>query len=208
MTLWWRAPGEMVEILDMGRDTTDLRNPGAAMTAPEADAWFVREVLPLESLLMQYLRRNWRDRSDLEDIRQEIYVRVYRAARQDVPKQTKSFLFATARNHLINLARQSNVVPIDAAADFETAAIEPDALSPDRTVAARQELHRLQEALDKLPPRPREAVILARIEGLSGKEIAARMGITEGAVSQHLKNGLHALSDHYLREQTDPRRRS
>lgn len=198
----------MVEILDMGRDTTDLRNAGAEVTASEADAWFVREVLPLESLLMQYLRRNWRDRSDLEDIRQEVYVRVYRSARSQVPRSAKNFLFMTARNHLIDLARQANVVPIDAVADLDSVAAEPDSLSPDRTLVARQELHRLQNALDKLPPRHREAVVLARIEGLSGKEIAVRMGITEGAVSQHLKLGLHALSDLFLREQTDPGRRS
>ncbi len=198
----------MVGIFDTGRDTTNLRSPGTEMTVSAADAWFVREVLPLESLLMQYLRRNWRDRSDLEDIRQDIYVRVYRAAREEIPNSAKSFLFTAARNHLINLARQSNIVPIDAGVDFESIAVESEALAPDRTVAARQELLRLQNALDKLPPRQREAVELARIEGFSGREIAMRMGITKGAVSQHLKQGLHALADHYLREQIDPRRRS
>jgi len=198
----------MVGIFDTGRDTTDLRSPGAEMTASEVDAWFVREVLPQESSLMQYLRRNWRDRSDLEDMRQDIYVRVYRAAREERPKSAKSFLFRTARNYLIDLARQSNIVPIDAAVDFESIAIESEALAPDRTVAARQDLLRLQEALDKLPPRQREAVELARIEGYSGTEIAERMGITRSAVSLHLKHGLHALADHYLREQTDPRRRT
>jgi len=198
----------MVEFLDTGRDTTDLRSRGAEMTVSEVDAWFVREVLPLESLLMQYLRRNWRDRSDLEDIRQDIYVRVYRAAREERPKSAKSFLLRTARNYLIDLARQSNIVPIDAAVDFESVAIDSEAFAPDRTVAARQELLRLQDALDKLPPRQREVVELARIEGFSGQEIATRMGITRAAVSLHLKHALHALSDHYLREQTDPRRRS
>jgi len=198
----------MVEFLDTGRDPTDPRNRGAEMTVSEVDAWFVREVLSLESLLMQYLRRNWRDRSDLEDIRQDVYVRVYRAARDEIPTSAKSFLFRTARNHLIDLARQSSIVPIDAIVDFESVAIESEALSPDRTVAARQELVRLQDALEKLPQRQREAVELARIEGFSGQEVATRMGITRAAVSIHLKHALHALSDHFLRDQTDPRRRS
>lgn len=198
----------MVRNLDTGRDSTDLRNAGAEMTASEADAWFVREVLPLESLLMQYLRRNWRDRSDLEDIRQEVYVRVYRTAREQLPKSAKSFLFTTARNYLIDLARQSDVVPIDAVADVDILSVDQGAGAPERGVIARQELHRLQEALDKLPPRHREAVVLGRIEGLSGKEIAARMGITESTVSQHLKLGLHALSDLFLRDIGDLGRRS
>ena len=123
----------MVEILETGRDTTDLRNAGAEMTASEADAWFVREVLPLESLLMQYLRRNWRDKSDLEDLRQEIYVRVYRAAREQLPKSAKAFLFTTARNHLINLARKENVVPIEAVADVEMLTMDADV--PSRIAA-------------------------------------------------------------------------
>lgn len=198
----------MVEILEMGRDTTDLRNAGAAVTAPEVDAWFVREILPLESLLMQYLRNNWRDRSDIEDLRQEIYMRVYQFAREQLPKFPKAFLFTTARNHLINLARKGNVVPIEAVADIDALVTENELPAADRGVIARQELQRLQDALDKLPPRHREAVVLARIEGLSGKEIAARMGIAETTASQHLKLGLHALADLYLRETIDTRRRT
>ncbi len=63
----------------------------------------------------------------------------------------------------------------------------------DRSVIARDELRRLQVALDKLPPRCREAVVLGRIEGLSGKEIAARMGVNESTVSIHLANGIRTL---------------
>ena len=48
---------------------------------------------------------------------------------------------------------------------------------------AREELRRLQAAIDRLPPRCREAVVLARIEELPGREIARRMGINEATVS-------------------------
>jgi DNA-directed RNA polymerase specialized sigma24 family protein len=45
-------------------------------------ASFVREVLPLEASLMQFLNRNWRDSSEVEDFCQDVYVKVYEAARQ------------------------------------------------------------------------------------------------------------------------------
>ena len=50
------------------------------MVDPERlDAWFVGEVLPLEPDLMRFLRRNWRNESDVADLRQELYVRLYDA---------------------------------------------------------------------------------------------------------------------------------
>ena len=167
----------------------------------------MREVLPLEASLMQFLRHNWRGRSDLEDLRQEIYVRVCEAAERETPNSARSFVFAIARNLLIDLVRREHVVPIEAVADLDSLNAEFDAPSPDRSVIAKDELRRLQDALDQLPPRHREAVVLGRIEGLSGREIAKAMGIAETTVSQHLKLGMHALTDLYLRGAADIRRR-
>ena len=198
----------MTEIPDSGREEAQLRPTGVAMTAAELETWFVREVLPLETMLMRFLRRNWRDRSDIEDLRQEIYVRVCEAAEVEVPKSAKSFVFATARNLLTDLVRKENVVPIAAVADPDLMGVERDEPLQDRALIAKDELRRLQSALDKLPPRHREAVILGRIEGLSGREIAARMGIAEGTVSEHLKLGMYALTDLYLRDTTDAGRRA
>lgn len=196
----------MVKVPESGRENTDLRNLDAAVTTSDVDAWFVREVLPLEATLMQFLRHNWRDKGDVEDLRQEIYARVYGAARKEIPQSTKSFVFTTARNLLINLAQKANVIPIEAVADLDALGIELDTPPPDRSVMARQELRRLQDALDKLPPRHREAIILGRIEGLTGREIASRMGIAETTASQHLKLGMNALTDLYLRETVPSRR--
>ena len=196
------------ETLESDRDDANLRFLGAGMTAPDLEAWFIREILPLEASLMQFLRHNWRNRSDVEDLRQEIYVRICEAAEKETPRSPRSLMFAIARNLLIDLVRKEQVVPIVAVADLDLLEIELDAPSPDRSAIAKDELRRLQDALDKLPPRHREAVVLGRIEGLSGREIAARMGIAENTASEHLKLGMHALTDLYLREPVDIRRRT
>lgn len=197
-----------MDILDSGHESSDPHSSGAATNSAELEAWFAREVLPLEAILMQFLHHNWRDKSDIEDIRQEIYVRVCEAAEMEIPKSAKSFVFATARNLLIDLVRKENVVPIEAVADLDSLGIEIDVPLPDRTVMAKDELRKLQIALDKLPPRHREAIVLGRIEGLTGRQIAQRMGIAETTASQHLKLGMLALTDLYLRETIDTRRRT
>ncbi len=168
---------------------------GTNMTALDVRAWFIREVLPLEAMLLRYLRHNWRDKSDIEDLLQDIYVRVYEAAKKEIPASAKPFVFTTARNLLINRVRREHVIPIEAVADLDALDIAIDAPGPDRAAIARDDLRQLQVALDRLPPRCREVVVKRRIEGLSRHEIAVAMGITEETVSAHLTDGISALAD-------------
>jgi RNA polymerase sigma-70 factor (ECF subfamily) len=195
----------MVETVETGRRDDGL-GP-VAMNAPEVEAWFVREVLPLEAMLMQYLRHNWRDQSDVEDLRQEVYIRVCQAARKEIPQPAKAFVFTTARNLLIDRARKSNVIPIEAVSDLDSLGVAVDTPGPDRAAIARDELRKLQDALDQLPARQREVMLLGRVEGLTGREIAQRLGLAETTVSEHLAKGMHALTDILLRDSVDLKRR-
>jgi RNA polymerase sigma-70 factor (ECF subfamily) len=177
-----------------GRETADLRR-SAGMNEEGINGWFVREVLPLEAALMQFLRRSWPNKSDIDDLAQEVYARVYESAREKIPQPVKPFVFTIARNLLIDRVRHEQVVPIEAVADLETLGVAVDAPGPDRNVMAQDELRRLQAALEKLPPRCREVVVLGRIEGLSGKEISQRLGIGASTVSEHLATGMNTLAD-------------
>jgi RNA polymerase sigma-70 factor (ECF subfamily) len=194
----------MGETPENGRETADLRHQSAGMTDDGINGWFVREVLPLEAALMQFLRRSWPNKSDIDDLAQEVYARVYEAAREKPPQPVKPFVFTIARNLLIDRVRHEQVVPIEAVADLETLGVAVDAPGPDRNVMAQDELRRLQSALDKLPPRCREVVVLGRIEGLSGKEISQRLGIGASTVSEHLANGMNALADLLFGDGAEP----
>ena len=159
----------MAEFWDSNRDA---RQPGAAMSAPDLRAWFAAEVLPLEAMLMQFLQHNWRNRSEIPDLRQEVYLRVYEAARREIPVPARPFVLTIARNLIIDRLRKENVVTIDAVSDLEALNVTKDEPGPDRNAIARDELRRLQAALDQLPPRCREVVVLRRVEGLSRRAVA------------------------------------
>jgi len=179
---------------------------GASGVMSEVDVWFTREILPLEATLMQFLQHNWRNKSDIADLRQEIYVRVLEAAQKQIPDNAAQFMFRISRNLLTDRVRREHIVPIEAA-DLDALEIAVDEPGPDRTLIARDELRHLQTALDLLPPRCREAFVLGRVEGLSGREIAARMGIGVATVSEHLANGLCALADSLCVEPSALRRK-
>jgi RNA polymerase sigma-70 factor (ECF subfamily) len=195
----------MADISDTGRDGFDAR-PGARVNAADVDDWFVREVLPLESALIQFLHRNWRNASDIPDLKQDIYVQVYQAALQSLPVHPRQFVFTTARNLLINRVKREQIVSIEAMADLDFQEIAEDAPGPDRTVLARDELLQLRIALDKLPDRHREIFVMAQIEGLTGRQIAERLGLAESTVSLHLAKATRLIADHLYGEPKDLRR--
>lgn len=195
LTVEGQKPSGMVERSDISSERSNARALGADMTMSEADAWFIREVLPLESLLMLFLRQNWRNKAEIADLRQEVYMRVYEAALKEIPEQAKPFVLATARNLLVDRVRKERVIPFEIVTDLEAMGVASEQAGPERTILARDALRRLQAALDRLPPRCREAVILRKIEGLSRREIATRMDITEFTVNRHLTEGMRALAD-------------
>jgi RNA polymerase sigma factor (sigma-70 family) len=184
----------------------NLRPLGAVVSAPDltdAKAWFVREVLPLEAMLTQYLRRHWRNKHEIDDLCQEVYARVYEAACKQIPHPAKPFVFTAARNLLIDHVRREHVISIEAVADLDTLNIALDEPGPERSAMAREELRRLQGALDRLPRRCREAVVMKQVDGLSRREIAGRMGVGEETVKRHLTNGMYALADFLYGERKD-----
>jgi RNA polymerase sigma factor (sigma-70 family) len=193
----------MVETSDTRRADAESRLLGAAMSVADAEIWFVREVLPLEAALMHFLRRSWRNKNDIDDLCQDVYVRVYAAACDQIPHPTKPFVFATARNLLIDRARREHVVSIDAVADLDALGIAVDEPGADRTIVAREELRRLQAALDRLPDNYRDALIMKKVDGLSRREIGQRMGISEETVKQNIANAMYALADFIYGEHAD-----
>jgi RNA polymerase sigma factor (sigma-70 family) len=163
-------------------------------------AWFCREVLPLEPALMGFIQRNWRMQADFGDLRQEIYMRVLVAAQRQThrPFNTRAFVLAVARNHLIDRARRARIVRFEVFADLEGSMLADEAITPERVMTAREELRQVQAGLEQLPKRCRQVIELRRIEGLSQKETAARLGISVKAVEQQTTKGTRALIDFVL----------
>ena len=72
--------------------------------------------------------------------------------------------------------------------------VDPDETStgPDSFEAVINRIV-ITDALARISPRQREAVVLRHVNQLTVKETAERMGVTEGSVKSHTSDGLHAL---------------
>jgi len=157
--------------------------------------WFRREILPCEAALMRYLGQKRAMPIDAEDLRNDIYIRVLESAEIQRPRSPKAFLFSTARHLLIDLARRNRVVAIDLLEDLEVLNVLTDDISPERQASGRQQLQRLSKHFDRMPAKCREVIWLRRIEGLSQKEVADRLSVTEATVEKHVYRGMRYLAD-------------
>lgn len=160
--------------------------------------WFIQEVLPLERGLTYFIQRNWRVADDVADIRQDVYELTLAGARRGLPTSARYYVYTVARNHLINRARRAKIVSFDLVADLDATSYDTDLFAAERQLHARDELRLAQAGLDNLPPRCREVVMLRKIEGLTIRETAERLGVGTDAIEKQLTLGIRALTDFML----------
>jgi RNA polymerase sigma factor (sigma-70 family) len=156
--------------------------------------WFAREILAHEASLMRYLARVWPNRDEISDLRQEIYTRVFESAMHVRPTAPKSFLFTSARHLMTDRLRRSRVIFIGARGELDALSVLVDEVSPEQRLTAHQELACLAQAFDALPARCREVTWLRKVEQLSQREVAARLGIREKAVEKQVSRGMRLLA--------------
>jgi RNA polymerase sigma factor (sigma-70 family) len=173
----------------------------APLSAPESDKarWFVREVQPHEDSLRSYLHHAFPAVRDVDDVVQESYLRVWRARAAHDIKSAKAFLFMVARHLAIDLVRRDRVSPIKPVTDFGALSVTENRPNAADAACASHDTMILAEAIAALPARCREVVILRKLKGVSQKEIAARLGISEQTVQVQAARGLKRCED-FLRK--------
>ena len=70
-----------------------------------------------------------------------------------------------------------------------------DATTPSVIMSKKEDLDKLEKAIDQLKPDYREVIVLAKIDGLSYKEIADRLGKSIDSVGHLLSRAMVALTE-------------
>ena len=164
------------------------------MSTAERTRWFSLHVHPHEPALRAYLSKRFPTLPDHDDLVQETYARLLRVEDPARLTHPKAFLFITARNAAIDLFRRRNVhphEPLDESDDLIALPVLDTAPTVAESMEIRHRREALTDALRSLPDRCREVMLLRYLDGCSGKEIAARLGISLGTVKGHLLKGVH-----------------
>lgn len=150
-------------------------------------------MLPHERFVRAWLLRSGLSVEDAEEVLQDCYCRFALLETTFQIQRPDAYFFATARNMMIRRRRREKIIAFEALSENEIAGLIDETPSPERDVAARLEIARLREAMDDLPARCRKILELRKFEGLSQKEIAGRVGVSESIVENDLQKGMRCL---------------
>ncbi|MBM3112468.1 sigma-70 family RNA polymerase sigma factor [Pseudomonas sp. P66] len=138
------------------------------------------------SELLAFLTRRVRCRETARDLLQDAFVRLMHSERGEIGN-LRAFLYRIANNLSIDHARRSQVRGVN---DDQALDQLLNETSPERSAVAGNTLDHLERLIDCLPSPTREVFLLARVEQLSYKDIAARLGLDPRAVERHLNKAL------------------
>ena len=175
----------------------------ARVAAGETDA-FAELVASHQERLLRLCERLLGDVEEARDAAQEVFLKAFRKAGDFRPQgQVYTWLYRIAVNHCLNKLRRRRLVRFlrwDDAADpggdiAEAPPYDPPDRAPDPAAAleARRRWDSTRRAIAKLPAGQRAVLVLARFEGLSYRQIAEVLGITEGAVESRLFRAMRRI---------------
>ena len=124
-----------------------------------------------------------------DDIVQETWIRATTTGAA-MPDNPRAYLYRMAGNLAIDQLRQEGKQPSATTEDHLLEQVASAAPAPDMAVAARQELDVLVEAVRGLPDKCRLVFLLYRGRGLTMRQIAARLGISEKTVEKHIARAM------------------
>ena len=161
--------------------------------------------------ISRYVRGLVRDEGRAEDVIQETFVSALRCMRRtECEIQFKPWIYEIARNKAIDARRRASR-SVEVSFDVEAELDAPEALrpgdphAPEACLMDRERFDNFRGALDELSDTHHRIILLRELEGLSYREIGARMQLSSAAVESALFRARRKLEHEY--EQLDTGRR-
>ncbi|MET3667639.1 RNA polymerase sigma factor [Caulobacter sp. 1776] len=161
----------------------------------ERAIWLARNALPHEPALRAWLARRPLAGLEVDDIVQETYAILAALERVDHIQTPRTYMFEVAKSLVLRALRRSRIVAFETLAEAESLEPPCEAPSPETVAADRQDLTRIAALIAGLPTKCREAFTLRKVLGLSQREVAQRMGVSENTVEKHVGKGIGRLMD-------------
>lgn len=153
--------------------------------------------------LMRYFVRRVGDRSEAEDLTQQVFVRIIGAETRLSADQADGLIFITARNLLTDRSRRNHYrlskasIPITGMSDGDLSSLSADGVEdrhPERVLIAKDTLEAAVAALDRLGTRTKDIFVLTRLENMKQADVARLLGISVSAVEKHLVRAVAHLA--------------
>jgi len=159
----------------------------------ERGRWLARNVLPHEVLIRAKLSAVSVYGLDIEDVIQEMYARILSQPSLEAIRYPRQYAVQTAKAIVIDHVRHSRVISITSSGSLDALDTPVLEATTEERLEFQGEILAVADALAQLPSMCRETLILRRMEGLSQREVAQRLKISEKTVEKHMANGVRLL---------------
>jgi len=159
-------------------------------------------------MMRAWLQRRSCGGLEIDDIIQETFAILSALESVEDIRNPRNYAFQTAYSIIQRHLRRARIVSFQSFADIDAVEISSDAPSPECEASDRDDLKSVEKYIAALPKKCRDVLILRRIQGLSYREIAERLDISENAVEKLLSKGARLLIDAFGRGGNRPRQAS
>jgi RNA polymerase sigma-70 factor (ECF subfamily) len=171
--------------------SSGAQQEGSDVLDSQDRARFDQLVLPHADAAFNLARWLLRGRSDAEDVAQEAMLRAFRFFRGFHGGDARAWLLQIVRNTCYTWLEKNR--PAELMTAFDEEMFPQSGATPESLAIAGDNRERLTRALEELPPRFREVLVLRELEGCSYKEIAAITSVPIGTVMSALARARHRL---------------
>src|SRR3982751_1799124 len=165
-----------------------------AVNGPDSTSELAREARPVRQALARYFARRLRDRSDVDDLVQEVFPRIVARDSTSPIEHLGKYIYQTADSVLADYARRRSARRTEAHVSFDPELHGGTDFDPMRILSGREDVTAATAALLALPERTRTVFVLRRLEGLRSREVAEQLAISVSAVEKHMMRAVQHLS--------------
>jgi RNA polymerase sigma factor (sigma-70 family) len=167
-----------------------------AMPSPtDQSRWYSEEVHPHCGALRAYVQRAFPGVRDVDDVVQDSLLRIWTARAGRQIGCARAFLFKIARHRALDLLRHDDASPFVAVRDLAGLSVAEDGPSPADALSTAEKIELVAEAVAALPDRCREIVVLRKLQLLSQREVATRLGLSERTVEVQVARGARRCAE-------------
>jgi RNA polymerase sigma factor (sigma-70 family) len=145
------------------------------------------------TVLRHYFARRVREREEVEDLVQEVFLRLLKRGKIEELADPRAYIFETAANTLADRARKRRSRYMEVHETFDPAVHPYEDFASDRVLIGEETLTHVSRALLELPERTRAIFILRRLEGMRYQEIARRLGLSLSLVEKQMAKAVAYL---------------
>ena len=127
---------------------------------------------------------------DIDDIVQETFVKSYEAQMKQEIQYERTYMLATARNLALNHVTRAAERMNDSLEDIDSKANGLRTQDLEKQVESKERFIHFCRATDKLSAEVKRVFLLKKVYGLSQREIAETLGLSESTVEKHVAKGL------------------